>query len=210
MSRRPPRGPARHGPQNRAGDASRIFRPDEEAWPVAAGLYGPTAITRAQRQDHYYPFEHPPVCRCFGVHLLEMARSCVSPSSLTATTVRSSLGGNTSWNFREMIRDMMVECVERRFVSRAPQKAQWLTDNGSIFCLQNHRGRAGAHTSNPASPHSSVRRATAWQRPSSKRSNAITPGEPNRRDVAPVMPSLIIGLCAPYGPWWTRLQTRSG
>ena len=29
-------------------------------------------------------------------------------------------------------------------------------------------------------------------------------------DVAPVIPSLIIGLCAPYGPWWTGLQTRSG
>ena len=33
-----------------------------------------------------------------------------------------------------MIRDMMVECVERRFGgSRAPHKVQWLTDNGSIF-----------------------------------------------------------------------------
>jgi transposase InsO family protein len=34
----------------------------------------------------------------------------------------------------EMIRDMMVHCVERRFGgSRAPHKVQWLTDNGSIF-----------------------------------------------------------------------------
>jgi putative transposase len=34
----------------------------------------------------------------------------------------------------EMIRDMMVQCVERRFASvRAPHKVQWLTDNGSIF-----------------------------------------------------------------------------
>jgi transposase InsO family protein len=34
----------------------------------------------------------------------------------------------------EMIRDMMVQCVERRFGgSRAPHKVQWLTDNGSIF-----------------------------------------------------------------------------
>ena len=33
-----------------------------------------------------------------------------------------------------MIRDMMIECVERRFGgSRAPHKVQWLTDNGSIF-----------------------------------------------------------------------------
>ena len=34
----------------------------------------------------------------------------------------------------EMIRDMMVQCVERRFGSiRAPHRVQWLTDNGSIF-----------------------------------------------------------------------------
>ena len=34
----------------------------------------------------------------------------------------------------EMIRDMMVHCVERRFGDRrAPRKVQWLTDNGSIF-----------------------------------------------------------------------------
>ena len=34
----------------------------------------------------------------------------------------------------EMIRDMMVQCVERRFQAiRAPNRVQWLTDNGSIF-----------------------------------------------------------------------------
>jgi putative transposase len=34
----------------------------------------------------------------------------------------------------EMIRDMMVQCVERRFGDvRAPHKVQWLTDNGSVF-----------------------------------------------------------------------------
>jgi putative transposase len=34
----------------------------------------------------------------------------------------------------EMIRDMMVQCVEQRFGDiRAPHKVQWLTDNGSIF-----------------------------------------------------------------------------
>ena len=33
-----------------------------------------------------------------------------------------------------MIRDMMIECGERRFGgSRAPHKVQWLTDNRSIF-----------------------------------------------------------------------------
>jgi putative transposase len=34
----------------------------------------------------------------------------------------------------EMIRDMMVHCVEKRFDAiRAPQPLQWLSDNGSIF-----------------------------------------------------------------------------
>ena len=34
----------------------------------------------------------------------------------------------------EMIRDMMVRCVERRFGAiRAPHPVQWLSDNGSIF-----------------------------------------------------------------------------
>jgi len=34
----------------------------------------------------------------------------------------------------EVIRDMMVECVERRFGTfRAPHRVQWLSDNGSIF-----------------------------------------------------------------------------
>jgi putative transposase len=34
----------------------------------------------------------------------------------------------------EMIRDMMVHCVERRFGTvPAPHRVQWLTDNGSIF-----------------------------------------------------------------------------
>jgi putative transposase len=34
----------------------------------------------------------------------------------------------------EMIRDMMVQCVEKRFGAiRAPHRVQWLSDNGSIF-----------------------------------------------------------------------------
>lgn len=34
----------------------------------------------------------------------------------------------------EMIRDMMVRCVEQRFAAiRAPHSVQWLSDNGSIF-----------------------------------------------------------------------------
>jgi transposase InsO family protein len=34
----------------------------------------------------------------------------------------------------EMIRDMMLDCVERRFDAlRAPQPVQWLADNGSAY-----------------------------------------------------------------------------
>ena len=34
----------------------------------------------------------------------------------------------------EMIRDMMVRCVEQRLGTiRAPHPVQWLSDNGSIF-----------------------------------------------------------------------------
>lgn len=34
----------------------------------------------------------------------------------------------------EMIRDMMIECVEARFgTPRAPERTQWLTDNGSAY-----------------------------------------------------------------------------
>jgi putative transposase len=34
----------------------------------------------------------------------------------------------------EMIRDMMVECIEARFgAPRAPARIQWLTDNGSVY-----------------------------------------------------------------------------
>lgn len=34
----------------------------------------------------------------------------------------------------EMIRDLMVECVERRFAAvRAPHPVQWLADNGSVY-----------------------------------------------------------------------------
>ncbi|MGF1554476.1 MAG: integrase core domain-containing protein [Paracoccaceae bacterium] len=33
-----------------------------------------------------------------------------------------------------MVRDLMVECVETRFgADRAPERIQWLTDNGSVY-----------------------------------------------------------------------------
>src|SRR6185436_16958096 len=63
------------------------------------------------------------------------ARSCASPSPSIAMTVRQSPGWRTTAGISgEMIRDMMVRCVEQRFGDiRAPQPVQWLSDNGSIF-----------------------------------------------------------------------------
>src|ERR1700733_12502865 len=38
----------------------------------------------------------------------------------------------------EMVRDMMIQCVETRFgTCRAPKAVQWLTDNGSIYAAAN-------------------------------------------------------------------------
>jgi putative transposase len=43
-------------------------------------------------------------------------------------------GATTAGISGEMIRDMMVHCVEQRFGTiRAPHPVQWLSDNGSIF-----------------------------------------------------------------------------
>ena len=46
----------------------------------------------------------------------------------------------------EMIRDLMVTSVERRFAtSRAPHRVQWLSDNGSPYAAaENDRHRVGA------------------------------------------------------------------
>ena len=76
----------------------------------------------------------------------------------------------------EMIRDMMIECVERRFGgSRAPHNVQWLTDNGSIFAAYKTMNIALALNLEPCftpveSPESNGMAEV------SKRSNAITFG----------------------------------
>src|SRR5205085_10398789 len=75
----------------------------------------------------------------------------------------------------EMIRDMMVQCVERRFGgSRAPHKVQWLTDNGSIFAAYKTIDIALALNLEPCFTPVESPEATAWPRPSSKPSNATT------------------------------------
>jgi transposase InsO family protein len=43
------------------------------------------------------------------------------------TTIGTGISG-------KMVRDMMLECVERRFNAvRAPEPVQWLADNGSAY-----------------------------------------------------------------------------
>src|SRR5437870_13075932 len=65
----------------------------------------------------------------------------------------------------EMIRDMMVRCVEKRFGEmRAPQPVQWLSDNGSIFAAHRTIEVALALNLVPASPRSKAPRAMAWPR----------------------------------------------
>jgi len=65
----------------------------------------------------------------------------------------------------EMIRDMMVNCVEQRFRDiRAPQKVQWLTDNGSIFAANRTIEIAAALNLEPCFTPVEASRATVWLR----------------------------------------------
>ncbi|QIG95527.1 DDE-type integrase/transposase/recombinase [Bradyrhizobium sp. 6(2017)] len=65
----------------------------------------------------------------------------------------------------EMIRDMMIHCVEQRFEDiRAPRKVQWLTDNGSIFAAYRTLEIAAALNLEPCFTPVESPRATAWPR----------------------------------------------
>src|SRR5579872_2247146 len=60
----------------------------------------------------------------------------------------------------EVIRDMMVRCVEQRFGAN-PHPMQWLSDKGSIFaCPQHHRDRRCAQSRTKPHPRSKARRAS--------------------------------------------------
>ena len=77
----------------------------------------------------------------------------------------------------EMVRDLMLACVERRFAAiRAPYPVQWLADNGSAYTAAETLVFAAALASLPASPQCAVPKATALARPSSKPSNVTMPG----------------------------------
>ena len=67
----------------------------------------------------------------------------------------------------EMIRDMMVHCVESRFGTlSAPYRVQWLSDNGSIFAAYKTIDIALALNLEPCfTPVESAKRATVWRRP---------------------------------------------
>jgi transposase InsO family protein len=71
------------------------------------------------------PLELPLVFGRARVHVLEWrGRACC---------IRPRHPGR---DLREMIRDMMVQCVEKRFGTiRAPHPVQWLSDNGSNFAV---------------------------------------------------------------------------
>jgi transposase InsO family protein len=65
----------------------------------------------------------------------------------------------------EMIRDMMVRCVEQRFGTiRAPHPVQWLSDDGSIFAAHRTPKSPWRSTWCPAPPRSKAWKATAWPR----------------------------------------------
>jgi transposase InsO family protein len=73
----------------------------------------------------------------------------------------------TAGIFGEMIRDMMVQCVEQRFGDvRASQKVQWLTDNGSTFAAGRTLEIAVALNLEPCFTLVEFPKVMAWPRPS--------------------------------------------
>ena len=65
----------------------------------------------------------------------------------------------------ETIRDLMVECVERRFSGvRAPHPIQWLADNGSVYAAAKRSTSRSRSISSPALPRSKARKATVSPR----------------------------------------------
>ena len=59
----------------------------------------------------------------------------------------------------EMVRDLMLACVERRFAAiRAPHPVQWLADNGSAYAAARHWSSLQRWASLPASPQCAARK----------------------------------------------------
>ncbi|MBR0674350.1 integrase core domain-containing protein, partial [Neoroseomonas soli] len=68
--------------------------------------------------------------RCWNGEVVRVAFAIDTHDREIMAWVGTSGGGISG----EMIRDMMLDCVERRFDAlRAPQPVQWLADNGSAY-----------------------------------------------------------------------------
>jgi putative transposase len=64
---------------------------------------------------------------CWNGEVVRVAFACHDREAISWVATTAGISG-------EMIRDMMVRCIERRFGAiRAPHPVQWLSDNGSIF-----------------------------------------------------------------------------
>ena len=77
----------------------------------------------------------------------------------------------------EMVRDLMIACVERRFgISKAAHPVEWLSDNGSAYIAKDTLDTATALGLKPCFTPVRSPNPTASRRHSSKPSNAIMLG----------------------------------
>jgi len=112
---------------------------DEEARAPARTSHRTTATTRARRPGRNYPLECPLVLGWPGVHMLQWRGRVVRLAFALDCHDREVIGwvATTAGVTGEMIRDMMIDCVEKRFGTiRASHPIQWLSDNGSIFAVR--------------------------------------------------------------------------
>jgi putative transposase len=75
----------------------------------------------------------------------------------------------------EMVRDLMIESVERRFgtIAKLPHRVEWLSDNGSCYTATKQELLLRISDSLAASHLSEAPNPTAWPKPSSRPSNGI-------------------------------------
>jgi putative transposase len=75
----------------------------------------------------------------------------------------------------EMVRDLMIESVERRFETvDLPHKVEWLSDNGSCYTARETITFAQDMGFITCFTPSEAPNPTAWPKPSSKPSSGIT------------------------------------
>ena len=75
----------------------------------------------------------------------------------------------------EMVRDLMIESVERRFgTARLPHAVEWLSDNGSCYTPERRLPLLRIWDSSVVLPPSEARNPTVWPKPSSRPSSGIT------------------------------------